>query len=290
MLSAIMDRARTPSADGTITLEGAFLAERAAAAGLAIIDIACVSARASWARAAFPDAAAAGRLRILPERELAGIAGYPFHRGVIAQAMRPSDATPEAALGAALRRARAARRRPLALWLPGLNDPENLGACFRNAAALGASLIILGPQVPDPLSPRALRVSMGASLTLPWFREAAAPDCTTAEPAPTDPHSPTRTLLRGAGFRVAACVLDPRATSLETYAGSLDPAQALALALGNEAAGLGDEFASACDDLVTLPMAGGTDSLNVATAAALFLYRLAGDATGSGATREEPGT
>lgn len=292
-----MQPVRATSDDRSIIIEGAFLAERAAAAGLGILDIACVPARESWARETFPDAAAAGLVRILPEAGLAEVAGYPFHRGILVRAARPA-ACDLASLIPTAGPSADAERRPLVLWLPDLNDPENLGACFRNAAALGASFAILGPTAPDPLSPRVLRVSMGASLSLPWAREPGIPAVPPAPGAPhasaatehaAPEHAATLSLLRQAGFRVAACVLAPDAVPLERWAAALDPEQPVALVLGNEAYGLRPDFAGTCDDRVTLPMAAGTDSLNVATAAAIFMYRL-GARTNAGivAPRQPP--
>lgn len=256
--------------DGEILLEGAFLAERARSAGLAIVDVACVPAREIWARATFaPDATASDLVRILPERELAEIAGYPFHRGVLVRARRPEAISPEQALDAGLVAALKATASPKdpgilparsrVLVLPELVDPENLGACFRNAAALGCGAVLIGPKVPDPFSRRVLRVSMGASLSLPWARL-------------SDDPQETFSALRARGFRTVACVLDRQAIDLRRY----EAPERLALVLGNEASGLSAPWLDPCDDRLTLPMYGDTDSLNLATAAALFLYALSG--------------
>ncbi|MEN6363617.1 MAG: RNA methyltransferase [Rectinema sp.] len=241
--------------DGEILLEGAFLAERARSAGLAIVDVACVPAREVWARATFAqDATASDLVRILPERELAEIAGYPFHRGVLVRARRPEAISPGQALDAGILPARSR-----VLVLPELVDPENLGSCFRNAAALGCGAVLIGPKVPDPFSRRVLRVSMGASLSFPWARL-------------SDDPQETFSALRARGFRTAACVLDRQAIDLRRY----EAPERLALVLGNEASGLSAPWLEPCDDRLTLPMYGDTDSLNLATAAALFLYALSG--------------
>ncbi|MFZ2780968.1 MAG: RNA methyltransferase, partial [Rectinemataceae bacterium] len=132
-------------------------------------------------------------------------------------------------------------------------------ACFRNAAALGCGAVLIGPKVPDPFSRRVLRVSMGASLSLPWARL-------------SDDPQETFSVLRARGFRTAACVLDRQAIDLRRY----EAPERLALVLGNEALGLSAPWLEPCDDRLTLPMYGDTDSLNLATAAALFLYALSG--------------
>ena len=232
--------------DGLIALEGAFLVERALTAGLEIEELYCVPAREAWSMGL-----AGGKIgaRVMNEAGISEIAGYGFHRGVYALARRPpalsvAEALPEGPVRATV------------LVLPELSDPENLGAAFRNAAALGASALLLGPSGPDPLCRRSLRVSMGSSLRLPWARMAGPEDLAG---------------LKERGFRSAACVLDPEALDLREWARP----DRLALVLGNEAFGLSMDWLAACSDRITLKMLGGADSLNLATAAAVFLYALA---------------
>jgi tRNA G18 (ribose-2'-O)-methylase SpoU len=170
--------------DGHIALEGALLVERAVSAGLEIESLYCVPARASWAAGL---ALGSIEANFLCEADISEIAGYSFHRGAYALARRP----PALSLAEALP---GGRGQASILALPELGDPENLGAAFRNAAALGCSAILLGPKGPDPLCRRALRVSMGSSLLLPWARMAGPEDFA---------------MLKDKGFRAAACVLDP---------------------------------------------------------------------------------
>ena len=183
---------------------------------------------------------------------MSNLAGYPFHRGILAQARRPPGLSLAGILASP-----PISEAPVStvLAVPELTDPENLGSSFRNAAALGCSALLLGPSGPDPLSRRVLRVSMGASLSLPWTRLGS----------PRDLHA-----LEAGGFAIAACVLDPEAADLRTW---VRPDR-LALVLGNEAFGLSRPWLEACGARLTLPMRGGVDSLNVATAAALFLFSL----------------
>jgi tRNA G18 (ribose-2'-O)-methylase SpoU len=176
-------------------------------------------------------------------------AGYAFHRGVLAVARRPKESSPSEALALS-------ETSPSLLVLPELGDPENLGSAFRNAAALGCGALFLGPGGPDPLSRRVLRVSMGASLSLPWARLGE----------PTDMRT-----IREHGYIAAACVLDPEAMDVRSW----ERPEKLALVLGNEAFGLSPTWLAACDRRITLPMQGGADSLNLATAAAVILYALA---------------
>ena len=226
-------------------LEGAFLIERAVASGLAIERLYCVPSRESWARELL-----GSRLdpTILANDGISGMAGYKFHRGAIAFAARPHPSDPAETL------AKAAGQTTI-LVLPEIADPENLGSAFRNAAALGCSALLLGPAGPDPLCRRALRVSMGSSLCLPWARLCGPEDFQG---------------FAAMGFASAACVLDPDARDLRSW----QRPERLALVFGNEASGLSEPWRDVCDLRITLPMRGGADSLNVATAVALFLYEL----------------
>jgi tRNA G18 (ribose-2'-O)-methylase SpoU len=232
--------------DSLIALEGAFLVERALAAGLALEALYCVPAREPWARGLEGRAV---EPRILPEAGISEIAGYDFHRGAYALARRPPSLSLAEAIPGGVGPS-------TLLVLPELGDPENLGAAFRNAAALGCSALLLGPKGPDPLCRRVLRVSMGSSLSLPWARL----------PGPEAFAS-----LAEKGFCAAACVLDEGARDIRSWK---RPAR-LALVLGNEAFGLSTPWLEPCSDRLTLRMLGGADSLNLATAAAVFLYALA---------------
>jgi tRNA G18 (ribose-2'-O)-methylase SpoU len=243
--------------EGLIVLEGALLVERAIVTGLEIVSLYCVPAREAWAVEKLRGSVKVDRKAeaispaptVLSEAQMSEKAGYSFHRGVFALAKRPIEVSPDEALSFSGRGA-------TVLVLPELVDPENLGSAFRNAAALGCCALLLGPQGPDPLSRRVLRVSMGASLVLPWAR--------LDSPA-------NMKILNERGYLSAACVLDPHARDLRTWARP----EKLALVLGNEAFGLGAPWLEACTEQITLPMLGGTDSLNLATAAAVFLYALA---------------
>ncbi|MDP3179828.1 MAG: RNA methyltransferase [Spirochaetaceae bacterium] len=238
---------------GHLALEGAFLIERGIVAGLEILQLFCVPARAAWASALLAQAQGSRPAPVrdslpapivLPESEIARIAGYPFHRGALGIARRPTPPTelPTPAEGDST-----------ILALPESGDPENIGSAFRSAAAMGCAALLLGPKGPDPYSRRILRVSMGASLTLPWAR-LQGPEGLSS--------------LATRGYRCAACVLDSEAIEVDAY--SRPPR--LVLVMGNEAYGLSPPWLEACDDRITLSMSGGVDSLNAAVAAAVFLY------------------
>lgn len=172
------------------------------------------------------------------------IAGFHVHRGCLAVGQRPTTATvPETA-------------RTIVV-LEDLVDADNLGASVRNAAAFGADALVLSPRCADPFYRKAIRVAIGATFTLPIVRLAAWPE-------------DLGVLKSQFGFALLGAVVDPNATSL---AAVLRPAK-VALLLGSEGPGLTAAARAACDQLVTIPMAPGADSLNVATAGAVALFHL----------------
>ena len=144
--------------------------------------------------------------------------------------------------------------------LEGVNDPENLGAIFRNCAALGVDGVLFGASTGDPLYRRVVRVSMGHVLRLPFAHLPGTP--TTWQHSLED--------LRGQGFRSVA--LTPSADMPLSRA--VD-AEKVAFVLGAEGPGLTEHAMQACDVRATIPMTAGTDSLNVATAAAVAFYERA---------------
>ena len=180
---------------------------------------------------------------------MAQVVGFHLNRGVLATANRaPVPMMPELI----------ARSRHLAV-LEGINDHENLGGLFRNAAALGVDAVLLGPRCADPLYRRSVRVSMGHVLHVPF----AELRCWTGD----------LDVLRTAGFRVAA--LTPAADAVPLVQAGLDTGR-VAWLLGAEGPGLSAEARAAADLAVRIPMAPGVDSLNVATAAAIAFASVRG--------------
>lgn len=173
------------------------------------------------------------------------VVGFDLHRGVVASLDRPSERSLAAVCTGARR----------LLVVEGVNDPENLGSLFRTAAGLGVDGVVLDPTCADPLYRRALRVSMGHVLALPWARADRWPD------ALAD--------LQGGGWTLAA--LTPSgATDLDTA--DLAAVDRLAVLVGAEGPGLSEAALAAADVRVAIPMAAGVDSLNVATSAGIALW------------------
>jgi tRNA G18 (ribose-2'-O)-methylase SpoU len=179
---------------------------------------------------------------------LAAVVGFHLNRGVLASADRaPAPALPELLAGATR----------LAVC-EGVNDHENLGALFRNAAAFGLSGVLLGDRCADPLYRRSVRVSMGHVLRVPFTPLAPWPD--------------GLGLLRAAGFTVLA--LTPAASATPLRALDPDRLPRTALLLGAEGPGLTEAALAGADVRVRIPMAPGVDSLNIATAAAIAFHHL----------------
>lgn len=176
------------------------------------------------------------------------VVGFHLNRGVLAVADRAAPVDPMELAG---------RARVLAV-LEGVNDHENLGALFRNAAALGVGGVLLGPRCADPLYRRSVRVSMGHVLRVPFAELPATPPW----PASLEP-------LRHDGRRIVA--LTPRSGARPLAEAGL-AGQRVAVLLGAEGPGLSEPALAAADQWVRIPMADGVDSLNVATAAAVSFY------------------
>ncbi len=165
---------------------------------------------------------------VLPQAQMEEVVGFRIHRGVLASGDRPPGAAPDEVLGDA----------QLVLALEGLTNHDNVGACFRTC---------------DPLYRKAIRVSAGAALTVPWAVGEDGPELVAA--------------CRRAGLRVVALTPAREAPGLrQVLTGG--PA---ALLVGTEGPGLTAASLEAADCLARIPMQTGFDSLNVATAAAVAL-------------------
>ncbi|MFC8383046.1 TrmH family RNA methyltransferase [Nocardia sp. NPDC057272] len=175
---------------------------------------------------------------------MAEVVGFHLNRGVLAVAPRPAELTVDEVLDGA---------RTVAV-LEGVNDHENLGSMFRNAAGLGADAVLFGDRCADPLYRRAVRVSMGHVLRVPFAQ------------LPQWPAS--LNLVRNKGFQIIALTPNPAAANLATAM----TGEKVALLLGAEGPGLTEEAMRATDVRARIPMSPGTDSLNVATAAAMAFY------------------
>ncbi|WP_210484505.1 TrmH family RNA methyltransferase [Microvirga antarctica] len=182
------------------------------------------------------------------------IVGFPMHRGILAVAARPVLPSPAALLATLPAQA-------LVVGLIGIANHDNVGGIFRNAAAFGADAVLLDPTSCDPLYRKAIRVSVGGVLVVPFARSPSATQMADH--------------LTSAGFEILS--LSP---SGREPLSSLRRGEKTALLLGAEGPGLPDAILSR-SRTISIPMRGGFDSLNVATTSGIALHHLAG-AAGNG--------
>ena len=180
-----------------------------------------------------------------PQSLMDEIAGFPIHRGILACArkgspLRLQDLIPDQNQSSRI------------LILNQISNHDNVGAAFRNAAAFGVDGVLLDQQSCDPLYRKAIRVSSGASLWLPFHRGGTGQDQIGA--------------LKAADFTIWAMTPRENAAPLRTKA----IPHKLAILLGAEGPGLPDALIAAAH-AVRIPMSPGFDSINVATAGAIAL-------------------
>jgi tRNA G18 (ribose-2'-O)-methylase SpoU len=175
------------------------------------------------------------------------VVGFPIHRGILAVGRRPERDARDLIAGLPMG--------ALVVGLVGIANHDNMGGIFRNAAAFGADAVLLDETCCDPLYRKAIRVSVGAALTVPFARAGDAAGLVAA--------------LDGAGFETVA--LSPRG---EVELGDLRVRPRAAALFGAEGPGL-PETTLARTRAVRIAMAGGFDSLNVATTSGIVLHHLA---------------
>ena len=174
------------------------------------------------------------------------VVGFPIHRGLLAVGER-AEPTADALLAGLPPRA-------LVVGLVGIANHDNIGGLFRNAAAFGADAVLLDDGCCDPLYRKAIRVSVGAALTTPFARAGSAVELTAR--------------LEAAGFDILA--LSP---SGAVELADLTPASRTAVLFGAEGPGLPMDILQRVRS-VAIPMAGGFDSLNVATSSGIVLHHM----------------
>ena len=234
--------------DGHFVIEGEVVLRTAARGGRFAIDAVLLAQKRVEGLADLIEALpAATPVYSAGQAVMDAIAGFPIHRGILALGRRAPAPSPDALLDSLSGPA-------VVVALFGIGNHDNMGGVFRNAAAFGAGAVLLGSDCCDPLYRKAIRVSVGAALTVP-FAWLSAED---------DPVA----LLDRHGF--AALALSP--AGAQPLASLRRPPRA-ALLLGSEGPGL-DEALLARAQTVSIPMAGSFDSLNVATSSGVALYHL----------------
>lgn len=233
------------SGAGCAIVEGVVALEVVLRAGIPLRSLLLTRARAESMAPLLERRAADVPLFVADRDVLAEVVGFDLHRGVLASAERRPPPPADEVLGSCSR----------VVVTEGLNDHENLGALFRNAAALHIDAVLLDDRTADPLYRRCIRVSSGWAAVLPHARLGPLPG--------------GYDRLRSHGFRVVALTPSPDALAADraAAAGWLD--DRVALVVGAEGPGLAPASISGADAAVRIPMAPGVDSLNVATSLAV---------------------
>lgn len=193
------------------------------------------------------------------------VAGFDMHRGLVASADRlpeSEELSVEALLDQLEATEGAEGASGVIAVLEGVGDHENIGSIFRNAAGLGVDAVLFGAATADPLYRRSVRVSMGHVLRLPWAKF----------PGTTTTWQRDLQLLQSRGYEVVALTPSGNTTLREATEAARERGKKVAVMVGAEGPGLTEHAMRAADVRAVIPMARGTDSLNVATAAAIAFY------------------
>lgn len=180
------------------------------------------------------------------------VAGFPMHRGILAIGRRVESPTADVLLGRVVAEDGGVSD---VLFVSGIANHDNMGGIFRNAAAFGVRAVLLDADCCDPLYRKAIRVSVGAALLVPFARLAHGEDALS--------------LFERTGFTSVA--LSPAG---QTLLGDWRPAPRNAVLLGAEGPGLPPELLGRTRS-VRITMTAGFDSLNVATTSGIVLQYLA---------------
>ena len=178
--------------------------------------------------------------------------GFELTRGALAAFYRPTLKPVEELLVGARRVA----------VLEEIADSTNIGAVFRSAAALGVDAVLITPTCCDPLCRRALRVSMGTVLQVPWTQIGKG-----KEDWPREMDT-----LHAMGFKTVAMALSRDTVRIDDP--RLKAEERLAIILGTEGTGLKSETITRASYTAKIPMSHNVDSLNVAAAGAVAFFAL----------------
>jgi tRNA G18 (ribose-2'-O)-methylase SpoU len=187
---------------------------------------------------------------VAPKSIVESIVGFHLHQGIMAVARIPQPHL----LGEALRQCHAPR---LLVAVDGLTNAENLGVLVRNCAAFGVDAFLVGETSSNPYLRRAVRNSMGTIFRLSVVQLA-------------DLGATIHELKSVHGIRVIAAHphTEQRALHDASFGGDC------CIVFGSEGEGISESVLAVCDELVAIPMNDGVDSLNVASASAVFLYEV----------------
>lgn len=240
-LRRLSGRRRARSERGQFVIDGPVLVDEALASEIEVLEV-----------YAEPDAPAG----VVAHARSSGVAVQHVAPGALAKVTSPVTPQPVAALAAIPTDTGDLTASGLVLVLVGLADPGNAGTLFRIAEAAGATAVMSCGDAVDAWNPKCVRASAGSVFRVKHRSVGDPRDCVVE--------------LRDAGMRVLA-----------TAAGSgpahdaTDLTGDVAVLLGNEAHGLPSELVAVADGVITIPMAGAVDSLNVAMTGAVVAFESA---------------
>jgi TrmH family RNA methyltransferase len=239
-------RRKARERNGLFVAEGVRTVEELVRSSLMIEGALCTPEAAAEGRSGALVAALEARgvtVSRVPATEFDTAADTENSQGVLAIAHQPIRSLTALTLGPAVR----------LLVLDGIQDPGNVGTLVRTAAALGVSALVALPGTVDLWNAKVVRSAVGTHFQF------AALDA-----------MPIELMAFLATQRIEMWGTDAAGTPL----GEVTPPTRLAVAMGNEGAGLSAELRARCSHVVSLPMAPGVESLNVAVAAGITLYAL----------------
>jgi tRNA G18 (ribose-2'-O)-methylase SpoU len=224
--------------------EGEKVVRRLMQSGLSIISFLMTP---QWKQQIFPNESAANAPVYIASKDLLEtIVGFPLHQGIMAVAKMPQEGSLDELLSI--------RKEPLMIALDGVVNAENVGVAVRNCAAFGVDAILTDQTSSSPWLRRAVRNSMGSIFQIQTFHV-------------TDLSQQLIELKQKYGIRIIAAHPggDQQLHSTDLKGGSL-------MVFGNEGYGLSERILNQADCQVSIAMSNNTDSLNVATSVAVFLY------------------
>lgn len=182
------------------------------------------------------------KLYLATKSQMQSIVGHRIHHNCMMHGVRPKEVKIDT-LGDNI------------LMLDAITSSENIGSIARSAAALGVSSFLVPSNAPHPYGRRALRVSMGhiSKLSVSLY----------------DDIKETIFQLKELGYRVYAAEVTSDSTALS----KVNVSKKWVLLMGHEGLGLSQEILDICDEVVTIEMADGVRSLNVAVASSLMMYK-----------------
>ena len=243
---------------GCFVIEGLTVVEKALAGPLyPVLSLLIAEKRLDRVVPLATGSAFAGPVYAASGETLDSIAGFPMHRGVLGLGARPQPIAADRLVEDRLVENRlGAKADARFLVLSGIANHDNMGGLFRNAAAFGVDAVVMDGACCDPLYRKAIRVSVGGSLLVPFARQEGIATIVDA--------------LQARGVRCIALAVDGPAKLTDIIA---DRDRPTALLVGAEGSGLADDIVSRCES-VCIPMRGQFDSLNVSTAAGIALHWL----------------